>query len=146
MKKIVAGCISLAIFILYLAFVNYTEPTEVGIARNVVTGELILQRYGGFHITPPWTAVANIDTRPMRVCVTTAGRGFNCILVQFEPSNYKELVSVEGFRYYWWANRVSFNWGYNDEYRGTKDLLRGYAYSVKKYPFVKILREYEEGE
>lgn len=125
----------------YLACGNYLGYNEVGIARNYVTGALWLQE-SGFHLTAPWTEVARVDTRPQRVCVTTAGRGFNCKLAQFEPSHYREFVAVEGFYYYWWANRFSFNSGYVDEYRGMKDLLRGYAYSVKPYPFVTVLREY----
>lgn len=132
-------------FIFYLACLNYVEPTEVGISWNYMTGDLQLQR-PGWHLTPPWVAVARIDTRPTRVCITSASRGFNCRLVQFEPSAYREFVAAQGFHYYWWANRISFNSGYNDEYRGMKDLLRGYAYSVKPYPFIKTLGEYEQGE
>jgi hypothetical protein len=129
----------------YLPFFNHTEPVEVGIVWNRITGEVTLQKRdaAGWHITSPWVAVARVDTRPMRVCVTTAGRGFSCKLVQFELSAYKEFVETEGFRYYWWANRISFNLGYNEEYRGMKDLLRGYAYGVKKYSFVSVLRDYE---
>ncbi len=131
-----------ALFLFYLFCYNHNEAYEVGLARNEITGKVTLQP-GGMYITPPWVRVARIDTRPMRVCITSAGLGFNCKLIQFEPSAYQEFVSVEGFRYYWWANRISFNLGYPEEYRGMKDLLRGYAYSVKQYPFVKILRDYE---
>ncbi|KKT42441.1 MAG: hypothetical protein UW28_C0002G0034, partial [Parcubacteria group bacterium GW2011_GWA2_44_13] len=63
-------------------------------------------------------------------------------LVQFEPKYFKEFVAVQGFHYYWLSNRISFNLGYSDEYRGMKDLLRGYAYGVKKYQFVSVLRDY----
>ena len=143
MKKIiiVAGiCFLVGLF--YLAFVNYTEAYEVGIARNFVTGELVPQDHGGFHISTPWVQVARIDTRPIRVCITSDTRAFNCKLVQFEPSAYKEFVAVQGFQYYWLANRISFNFGYTEEYRGMKDILRGYAFGVKKYPFITILRDY----
>lgn len=139
------GVILSVVGVVYLAFFHYSEPTQVGIARNWITGELRLDT-PGWNTTPPWVSVAKIDKRPIRVCVTTAGRGFNCKLVQFEPSAYKELVTVEGFYYYWWYNRFSFNWGYDEEYRGVKDILRGYAYSVKQYPFVLTLRDYRFGE
>ena len=141
----VIGVALLAIGVVYLVFFHYSELTQVGIVRNWITGELRLDT-PGWNITSPWVSVAKIDKRPMRVCVTTAGRGFNCKLVQFEPSAYREFVTVEGFYYYWWYNRVSFNWGYNEEYRGVKDILRGYTYSVKQYPFVVTLREYQFGE
>lgn len=132
------------LFAFYLVFVNYTEPNEVGVAWNRFTGELQLQDVAGFHLTAPWVSVSRIDTRPIRVCITSAGRGFNCRLIRFEPVAYREFVAVEGFRYWWWANRFSFNSGYREEYRGMKDLLRGHAYSVKRYRFITVLRDYEE--
>lgn len=145
-KLLVAGIICLAVLgSIYFPFVNYLEPYEEGIAWNFVDGELYLQ-HKGWNFTLPWVLVARVDTRPMRICVTTAGRGFNCKLVQFEPSSYKEFVATEGFRYYWWANRVSFNLGYDEEYRGVKDILRGHAYGVKRYSFITILRDYQEDE
>lgn len=147
MKKLgIAGAICLAVLGgIYFPFVNHLEPVEAGIAWNFVSGELRLQEKG-WNFSLPWVLVANVDMRPARVCITTAGRGFNCKLVRFEPHEYKKFVETEGFHYYWWYNRFSFNWGYGDEYRGMKDILRGYAYSAKQYPFVVTLRDYEFGE
>ena len=150
MKKLgIAGTICSLLFgLFYLAFVNHLEAYQTGIARNLATGEVAVQNpwknTGGFYFTVPWVQVARIDTRPMRVCITSATRAFNCKLVEFEPSFYKEFMAVQGFQYYWWANRISFNFGYSEEYRGVKDILRGYAYGIKKYPFVTILRDYVE--
>lgn len=146
-KLVITSLVCLAIFcFFYIACVHYLDINQIGINRNSLTGDLWLNEVGGFYVTPPWVAVSRIDTRPMRVCITSAGRGFNCKLVQFEPKQYKEFVRVHGFHYYWLANRISFNLGYNEEYRGIKDLLRGYAYGVKQYSFVVILRNYMEGE
>jgi hypothetical protein len=128
----------------YLAFVHYTEPYQAAIVWDRVSGELRLDDQAGFDVTAPWVAVSRIDTRPVRVCITSAGRGFNCKLVRFDPAAYKEFVAVQGFHYYWFANRFSFNSGYDDEYRGMKDLLRGYAFGVKKYPFVTVLKDSTE--
>ncbi len=135
--------ISVLLF-LYCGFTDCTEPTQIGIVRNSVSGQLSLQQGGGWYLTPPWVRVARIDTRPMRVSVATAGRGFSAKLVQFDVSGWKEFVATEGFRYYWWANRISINFGYVEEHRGMKDILRGYAYSAKKYPFIRILNEYQQ--
>lgn len=132
-----------AILLFYLGFLNYTEPTEIGLARNFISGDMWIQEKGGWHVTPPWVRVARIDIRPIRVSVSTAGRGYSAKLVQFKPEEWKAFVEIEGFRYYWWANRISFNLGYDEEYRGMKDILRGYAYSVKSRPFIEILQEYE---
>lgn len=133
------------IVIPYRSFVHYTEQGFIGIMKNQFTGEIRLD-HPGWNINPPWVWVAMVDTRPMRVCVSTTGRGFNCKLAQFDAAHYQEFVATEGWRYYWWANRLSFNGGYDEEYRGTRDLVRGYAYSVKPYPFVKVLRDYADDE
>ena len=143
-KPIIIGTICLMVLGgIYFPFVNHLEPFEEGIAWDRITGVVSLQNKG-WNITAPWVLVARIDTRPMRVCVTTAGRGFNCKLVQFAPNAYKKFVETEGLYYYWWANRISINLGYDEEYRGMRDLLRGYAYDVRHYPFVSTLRDYEE--
>ncbi len=63
---------------------------------------------------------------------------------RFNPDEYKAFVAVQGFHYYWWANRFSFNSGYDEEYRGMKDLMRGYAYSSKPYPFIVVIRDYKD--
>jgi hypothetical protein len=130
------------LLLFYLFFLNFLEPTEQGIVRNEITGEMWTQNEGGWYFTAPWVRVSRVDLRPKRVAVTTAGRGFSAKLVQFQPSEWREFVETEGFRYWWWANRISFNLGYEEEYRGLKDIIRGYAYGVKPYKFIKILEEY----
>ncbi len=142
-RRIAAVTTMSVITLFWLAFVHYTDYGHVGIMRDVFSGEIKLDT-PGWNVSAPWVEVAKVDTRPMRVCVTSAGRGYDCKLVQFVPTEYREFVTTEGFYYYWWANRVSFNWGYDEEYRGTRDLLRGYGYSAKKYPFVKVLQEYRQ--
>ena len=146
MKRVLAagGVFLTLAFLFWLAFVHYTENYQKGIQWNLLTGELSIDAKEGLRVTPPWVLVSRVDTRPVRVCITTAGRAFNCRLIQFVPEAWHEFVAVEGFRYWWWANRISFNFGYTEEYRGMKDLLRGYAYGVKQYSFVKTLKEYQE--
>lgn len=145
MKKLKYGLIGGGLVLaLYLAFFHYTEPTEVGIRWNPFKGEISLDPRQGMHFTAPWVLVSKIKTTPTRVCVTSASRSVNCRLVEFVPEHYKTLIAVEGFRYYWWDNRLSFNSGYDDEYRGVKDLLRGYTYGIQQYPFINTLRVYEE--
>ncbi len=131
------------VLLFYLLFLNFTEPTEIGIARNWITGEMKLQERSGWHISAPDVWVARIDTRPMRVAVTSAGHGYSGKLVQFDPEEWREFVQTEGWHYYWWYNRFSFNFGYSEEYRGMKDIMRGYAFAAKKYSFIKILNEYQ---
>ncbi len=135
--------IFLLIMLFYSMFVNYTEPTELGIARNEFTGETWIQETGGWKTTAPWVIVSVVDLRPLRVSVPSAGHGYSAKLVQFDKNYWKEFVATEGFRYYWFSNRISFNLGYSEEYRGMKDIMRGYAFSSKKYPFINTLDEYQ---
>ena len=136
------------LFSFWLSCVHYTEPNQAAVTWNLFSGEVWIDVVAGLNVNTPWVLVARIDKRPVRVCISTRGRGFNCKLVEFVPSGWKELLKVEGFRYYWWDNRISFNWGYerSEEHRGVKDLLRGHAYGVQKYSFIKILRDFKEGE
>lgn len=132
----------IALFLFYLFFLNYTEPTHVGIARNHISGQVWIQKGGGWYVTAPWVCVVKIDTRPMRVVLPSSGKGFSAKLVQFNPKYWKEFIATEGFHYYWWYNRISFNLGYHEESRGFRDIMRGYAYCANKYPFIVILQEY----
>lgn len=129
--------------LLYLIILNYLEPTQVGIARNMISGKMWLQRGGGWFVTTPWTRVARVDTKPMRVAITTSGHGYNSKLVRFVPENWQEFVATEGFHYYWWYNRISFNLGYDEEYRGMRDVMRGHAYGTKRYSFIEVICEYQ---
>lgn len=129
----------------YFAFFNHIEPNQVGLARNHISGQTWLQK-AGWHITAPWTWVAVVNTNPIRVGVPTAGRGYSSKLVQFVPEYYDEFLEQEGWRWYWWDNRISFNFGNYEEYRGFRNTILGYAYSKTEYPFIRIIAEYEERE
>lgn len=134
-----AATVLAAIF--YLSCYHYTPIGHVGLMRNAVNGKVELD-HPGVNFSPPWVLVAKLPTTSMRVCISTASRAYNCKLAQFEPQAYQEFIGTEGFRYYWWDNRLSFNMGYEDEYRGAKDLIRGYAFSPKQYGFVTVLNDY----
>jgi hypothetical protein len=125
------------VFLFWLGFVHYTEAHQVAIMWNKMTGEVTLDETGGFTFSPPWVFVSRIDIRPHRVCVTTTARTINCKVVRFQSEEYREFVAVQGFRYYWLANRLSYNSGY-ETYRGMRDILRGFAFSEKQYPFILV--------
>lgn len=144
MRRLLIGVTSslvVAVLAVYTLCFHYTPYGTVGIMRDITTGVVSLD-HPGMNFTAPWVRVAKMPTTPVRVCVSSASRAYNCKLVQFEPSTYEEFVATEGFRYYWWDNRFSYNGGYDDEYRGAKDLLRGYTFSAKTYPFVTVLNDY----
>lgn len=122
---------------IYFPFFHYTSIHEVGVMKNMASGDLTRDE-PGFHLSAPWVLVTKIDTRPQRVCITSRARIMRCKLGRFEAIYYKELVAREGFRYYWWDNRVSINFGYNEEYRGIRDLIRGYSFGDETAPFVQV--------
>lgn len=128
----------LVLFMFYLTSVYRIEPNEMGISWNPITGNLTGDTVPGFYLSAPWSMESNLDLRPCRVCVTTSANSYSCKLVSFDNKHWKEFVKVQGFRYYWWSNRISFNMGYREEYRGFRDILRGYAYGNESYNFIKI--------
>lgn len=126
----------LGLFLFWLCFFNYNSPHHVSINRNVITGEMSLKG-SGVHITAPWVQASRIDTRPFRVCVDCGCKNINCKLVTFNANGWNEFVKREGFKYYWWVNRISFNFGYEHEYRGIKSILKGYT-DNKRYSFINV--------
>lgn len=131
----------LSLFLFYLLFIYYTDIHQIAIKRNFLTGETSIDTIHGFSISSPWTMVSRIDTRPQRICITSSTRNFNCMLVSFNKDGWEEFIQLEGFYYYWWANRFSFNMGYDDEYRGMKDLIRGYSFDENTRSFIRIEKE-----
>lgn len=139
----------IAIFVwlfLWINIITHVEPTEAGIGINWLNGDLRLLDKSGWHITAPWVWVTKIETSPMRVGISTSSRGYSVKLVQFQKEYYKEFIETEGWYFYWWYNRLSFNIGYDrmEEYRGFRDIMRAYAYSDTRYPFIKILNQYQK--
>ena len=144
-RRIIAGIVLLTALLLSGgSMINYLEPTEVALTWNPLTGERGMQLHAGWNLRAPWVFVSTVSTAPQRLCLTsTAHAAVNCRLAQFVPEYHQQFLATEGFRWYWWSNRFSFNFGYREEYRGFKDVMRGYAFSSQKYPFIRILREYE---
>jgi hypothetical protein len=138
----VAIAVGTALALSLFSTLNYVEAQHIGLTWNPLSGEKGMLQ-AGWHATAPWVFVSEVDTRPMRVCITTSAHaGVNCRLVQFIPERNDEFLKVEGFRWYWWSNRISFNGGYREEYRGFRDVMRGYAFSAQPYPFIRVLDEY----
>lgn len=134
----------ISIFFFWLFCFHYTDVNQVAICRNIFSGEVYLDSIAGPSITPPWVQVARIDTRPQRICVDCDCRNITCALVSFNPKGWKDFVKREGFRYYWWSNRFSFNPGHRREYRGVNDIIRGYAFDGVKYEFITIDKTFVE--
>jgi hypothetical protein len=131
----------LVVFLFWLSCIHYTDYHSIAITRNIFNGEQKLDDQSGFNITYPWVQVIRIDVRPYKVCVTTTAKTFNCLLVEFNKDGWREFIETEGFHYVWWNNRFSINFGYDEEYRGMRDLMRGYSYDKVPRSFIKHVKE-----
>jgi hypothetical protein len=76
--------------------------------------------------------------RPQRLCIECGCKTINCRLVSFNPEGWREFTVREGFRYWWWSNRFSFNPGAEREYRGMDWIMRGYGFDSADLPFVTV--------
>lgn len=133
--------IVLSFFVFWLFCFNWTSYHEVSIERNFFTGTLLIDTNAGPNFSAPWIQVSNIDTRTKKLCIDCSCRTMNCRLVQFNKEGTLNFVLREGFRYYWWTNRFSFNSGNDNEYRGMDFILRGYAFDSEKHPFLNMIKE-----
>lgn len=125
------------ILLFYLLFVNVVKIHECSLNYNFISGKIVVDTIPGIKINSPWVLVSNIDTRPIRVCVDCSCNNISCKLVSFNPHHYQDFIEKEGWSYYWWRNRVSFNSGNNREWRGMDNIIRGYAFDNKSYKFIK---------
>jgi len=140
MKKKLIIIVLTTILVSYFSLYHYTDSNEFGITYNLATGTVAADTRSGHHLTAPWVLVTTIDTRPQRVCIVSATRNMDCRLVQFDTVRWRELITFEGFSYYWWYNRFSFNGG-QETYRGTRNLLLGHSYGKSRCSCVLIIKE-----
>ncbi len=120
-----------SIWILFYIFYFYNvDSYHAAISRDLISGKTYIEQSTGWQVSSPWVQVVKIDMRPFKICLTSTTSTINCKLVQFDTTGWKELISRESFQYYWFRNRLSFNSGYQEEYRGFKDILRGYAFNT----------------
>jgi len=129
------GIVLSFIFLFWLLFFNFTRDYQVSIKRNYFTGELSLLK-PGITITSPWVQIIRLDTRPKQYCVECVCKNKTCVLASFNPIGWREFIDREGFRYFWFRNRISFN-SYKT-YRGFDSVIRGYSFDEQEYSFIKI--------
>jgi len=129
---------------LWLFFIHYNDSYHVSVSRNYFSGEVALDSSHGIKFSAPWVQVIKFDTRPFKVCLDCSCRNIDCRLIGFNPIGWKEFIDREGIRYFWFKNRLSFNIGQEQEYRGIHHVLRGYAYDEKSYPFLKQFERISE--
>lgn len=128
----------LTILILWALTFSWNSVHHISFERNLISGTLQIDTTPGPKITYPWVQVSKIDTRPVRVCVQCQCHNMTCNLVSFDRNGWMDFIDREGFGYYWWRNRFSYNSGHDIEYRGVNDILMGYSMDGNKYTFLKV--------
>lgn len=121
------GAIFFAMLLFYTAFLNHVAINEVGIAYNSVGGKIWVKSHPGWYLTAPTVEVATISTLPTKVTIPSEAKVINTKIVRFNPDGIDEFIRLQGFSYF------------SDQ--GVENVLMGYAFSGKKYPFLDILQD-----
>lgn len=124
------------IFTFYLLFFNFVTMNEVTLNHNMIDGTVKCDTIPGIKISAPWVQVSKIDKRPVVVSIDCSCKNLTSKLVAFNPKEYKSFIQKEGWGYYWLRNRISFNMGNKQEWRGFNNVLRGYAFDQQEYKFL----------
>lgn len=127
----------IGMFIIYMSLFSRNDINHISIERNYISGEVKINEDPGIRITAPWIQVVKIDIRPFKICVTSSSKVLNCGVYSFNKDGIHDFIKREGISYYWFRNRLSFNYGHREEYRGFVDIIKGYAFDLgKKYAFI----------
>ena len=114
-------------FFLYLPFLNHVDINELGIAYDSLTGTVTLQQEPGWYSTSPFVRVAYINTLPIRVIIPSNAAVINQKVVRFKEEGIDDFIRLQGFSY-------SLN-------SSLSNILLGYAYSGKTWPFLEVMQE-----
>jgi hypothetical protein len=117
----------LGFFCFYLPFLNHVDINEFGIAYNSIGGQIWLQNTPGWYLTTPMVKVAYITTLPIKVTIPSGAQVINTKVVRFKKEGVDEYIRLQGFSYF------------SSEDIG--NVLLGYAFSGKQYPFMEIMQE-----
>jgi hypothetical protein len=119
--------VSLLALTFYLAAMNHVGINEVGVAYNSVGGRVWIQDHPGWYLTAPTVEVAVLTTLPLTVTIPSEAKVINTKIVRFKPEGVDEFIRLQGFSYY------------SDQ--SLQNILMGYAFSGKQYPFLEIMQE-----
>lgn len=128
-KYIVIASIPLSWLLFWLFCLNHVGVTDIGVSYNSLSGELKVQPHPGWYFTSPFVRVAHLDTLPVRVTIPSEARVINQRIVRFKAEGALEFIKLQGF---------SLNLSTAQE-----NIMMGYAFSGKTYPFLEILEEPE---
>ena len=129
MLKVAVGAgVSLALVLAFYCFcLNHVDINEIGVAYNCYSGKVEVQDHPGFYVTSPFVQVVTLSTLPHKVSIPSGAVVINTKIVRFKPEGIDEFIRLQGFSY---GLGQSFD-----------NILMGYAFSGKAYPFLEIMQE-----
>lgn len=130
-KSIIFGFVFCFLFfssmLFLILFLNHVDVNQIGVAYNPISGQYYSQKTPGWYITNPMVRVAYIDTLPIRVTIPSDAKVINTRLVRFKIEGLDEYIKLQGFGY--------------ELTTSLENVLMGYAFSGKEYPFLEIMEE-----
>lgn len=133
MKILVYSLVGLVVFgiiagaICYITCLNHVAINEVGVAYNSMDGSITIQSNSGWYVTSPMVKVVTFSTLPIVVHIPSEAKVINTKIVRLNLQGLPQFIRLQGF---------SYTMGQNME-----NILMGYAFSGKQYPFLDILQE-----
>jgi len=125
-----AAVVFVVTFLFWVLFLNHVGINEIGVAYNSWDGSITVQDEPGWYVTTPVTLVTSFDMLPMKVELPSNAMVVNTKIVRFKKEGVQEYIRMQGF-----------SWFNND----LRNVLMGYAFTNKEYPFMEILpNEYVE--
>jgi hypothetical protein len=115
------------VFSFYFLCLNHVGVNQLGVAYDPIGGQIAKQKVPGWYITGPFVRVAYIDILPIRVTIPSAAKVINTRLVRFRAEGLDEYIKLQGFGY--------------DLTTSLENILMGYAFSGREYPFLEIMEE-----
>ena len=126
-KWIAAGSFVVLLFGFYIFCLNHVHINEIGVAYNAFNGKVDIQDNPGWHVTTPFVQVVTLSTLPHQVTIPSSAVVINTKIVRFKKEGVGEFIRLQGFSY---SLSQSFD-----------NILMGYAFSGKEYPFLEIMQE-----
>lgn len=121
---IVVGVLVALGVMFYLACLNHVSVNHIGIAYNSLDGA-ISEQDPGWHVTPPTVLTTSLSTLPLTVKIPSEARIINQKVVRFRKGKVVEFVKFQGW-----------SWSLGDS---LENILLGYAYSGREWPFLEVL-------
>lgn len=115
------------LFMFYLMCMNHVHINEIGVAYNSYDGKVTVQGNPGWYVTSPLVQVVNLNTLPHQVTIPSGAVVINTKIVRFKPEGVEEFIRLQGFSY--------------SLAQSLDNILMGYAFSGKPYPFLEIMQE-----